>query len=194
VVEAVRRIVALQAQENASPYLALWNRLADFDPADLDTAFANGAVVKATLIRITLHAVHAQDWPVFHNAMMPLLRASRLHDLRFKSSGLSIADADALLPHLTRFAARPRTGAEIEDMLATEPSTAATPTGGPRRCPAPKSVYSSPDPANGRRRCGSTSGDGLGQPPHLVAAAKAVPDLQPGAVGGAHVLGVEALA
>jgi len=40
VAEAVRRVVALQAQEAASPYLALWNRLAPFDPAGLDAAFA----------------------------------------------------------------------------------------------------------------------------------------------------------
>ena len=40
VVDAVRRVVALQAQEPASPYLALWNRIAAFDPADLDGAFA----------------------------------------------------------------------------------------------------------------------------------------------------------
>src|SRR4029077_11581644 len=33
VAEAVRRVVALQAQEAASPYLALWNRLAPFSPA-----------------------------------------------------------------------------------------------------------------------------------------------------------------
>ncbi len=112
VVGAVRRIVALQAQEPASPYLALWNRLADFDPADLDLAFADRAVVKATLVRIALHAVHAADWPAFHNAMLPILRSSRLTDRRFSSSGLSIADA--LLPHLARFAARPRTGVEID--------------------------------------------------------------------------------
>jgi hypothetical protein len=117
VVDAVRHTVALQAQEPASPYLALWDRLADFDPADLDLAFADRAVVKATLIRITLHAVHAADWPAFHNAMVPILRASRLTDRRFGSSGLSIADADALLPHLARFVARPRTGVEIEDVL-----------------------------------------------------------------------------
>ena len=36
VAEGVRRVVALQAQEAASPYLALWNRLAPFDPAGLD--------------------------------------------------------------------------------------------------------------------------------------------------------------
>jgi Winged helix DNA-binding domain len=61
VAEAVRRVVALQAQQAASPYLALWNRLAGFDPADLDAAFADHAVVKATLMRITPHAVHAGD-------------------------------------------------------------------------------------------------------------------------------------
>ena len=48
-------------------HLALWNRLATFDPA----AFADRAVVKATLMRITLHVVHAQDHPAFHNAMVP---------------------------------------------------------------------------------------------------------------------------
>ena len=66
VAEAVRRAVALQAQEAASPYLALWNRLAPFDPAGLDAAFADHEVIKATLMRITLHAVTAADYPLFH--------------------------------------------------------------------------------------------------------------------------------
>jgi Winged helix DNA-binding domain len=117
VVDAVRRVVALQAQEAASPYIALWTRLAGFDPADLDAAFADQAVVKATLMRITLHAVHAEDYPAFHNAMLPSLRGARLHDRRFTGSGLSTADADALLPQLLEFAAHPRTKAEIEGML-----------------------------------------------------------------------------
>ncbi|WP_440068642.1 winged helix DNA-binding domain-containing protein [Streptosporangium sp. OZ121] len=117
VADAVRRVVALQAQEAPSPYLALWNRLTDFEPEELDAAFADREVVKASLMRITLHAVHAEDYPGFHNAMRRNLRAARLGDSRFTSSGLSIADADALLPHLAEFVARPRTGAEIEDFL-----------------------------------------------------------------------------
>ncbi len=32
VVEATRRVVALQAQQPASPYIALWNRVSNFDP------------------------------------------------------------------------------------------------------------------------------------------------------------------
>lgn len=117
VVDAVRRIVALQAQEAASPYLALWNRLVDFDPADLHAAFANREVVKASLMRITLHAVHAEDWPPFHNAMVSSLRASRLLDARFTSTGLTAADADAFLPHLAKFAVRPRTRVEIDEFV-----------------------------------------------------------------------------
>src|SRR5688500_12215122 len=117
VAAAVRRLAALQAQEAPSPYVALWNRLAGFDPADLDAAFADRTVVMATLLRITSQPVHAVDYPALHNAMAPSLRASRLHDRRYTSSGLTIADADALLPHLLEFAAQPRVKAEIEDLL-----------------------------------------------------------------------------
>jgi hypothetical protein len=117
VVEAVRRVVALQAQEPASPYIALWSRMAAFDPAALDDAFRRGAMLKATLMRITLHAVDAAEYPVFHDAMQPTLRASRLYDRRFKATGLSIADADALIPPLVTFTARPRMNADVEAWL-----------------------------------------------------------------------------
>jgi len=123
VVDAVRRIVAVQAQEPASAYVALWNRVAGFDPSDLDAAFAAHSVVKATLMRITLHAVDVDDYPVFHEAMLPVLRAARLHDRRFAASGLSVADADALVPHLAEFASQPRSKAEVEDLLANRLGT-----------------------------------------------------------------------
>jgi hypothetical protein len=117
VVEAVHRITAIQAQEPASPYLALWNRLAWFDPADLDRAFADHSVVKGTLMRITLHAVDAADYPAFHEAMQPSLRAARLNDRRFTETGLTTEDALALLPEVLKFAAKPRTNAEGEAWL-----------------------------------------------------------------------------
>lgn len=120
VIQGMRRVVALQAQEPASPYIALWNRIADFDPSELDAAFTEQAIVKATLFRITLHAVDVDDYPGFHEAMLPTLRAARLTDRRFTSTGLSTADADALVPPLVEFAATSRTKAEIEQMLADE--------------------------------------------------------------------------
>lgn len=125
VTEVVRRILAVQAQEPASPYVALWNRIAAFEPAELDAAFADGEVLKATLMRVTLHAVTAEDHPDLRAALLPTLRTSRLNAARFRGSGLSAEDADQLARELTVFAARPRTRPEIEaflaDRLGTEP-------------------------------------------------------------------------
>jgi hypothetical protein len=118
VADAVRRVVALQAQQPASPYVALWNRLAGFDPADLDVAFAGHRVVRAQLMRITMHAVGAADHPAFREAMEPTLRASRLGDPRFTASGLTLAEADVLTGRLLDFAGQPRTNAECEAWLA----------------------------------------------------------------------------
>jgi hypothetical protein len=118
VTDAVRRLGVLQAQEPASPYLALWARVAGFDPADLDAAFADGEIVKSSLLRITLHAVHADDHPVFHRAMLPSLRAARLADRRFTETGVSADDVDAALPSVLRALRRPHGKAEAEALLA----------------------------------------------------------------------------
>lgn len=116
--DAVRRVLALQAQEPASPYLALWARVADLDPADVDAAFAAARLVKATLLRITLHAVHAEDHPILHAAMQPTLRAARLNDRRFTETGLTSEDADAVVPDLLAWATTGRTNQEAEAWLA----------------------------------------------------------------------------
>ena len=116
-VEAVRRVVAIQAQEPASPFVALWNRVAAFDADDLHRAFAAGEIVKATLLRITLHAVTLHDHGPFRAAMESNLRAARLNDDRFKATGLTPADADRLIPDLVAFARSPRTKEEIEAHL-----------------------------------------------------------------------------
>ncbi|MDJ0954356.1 MAG: winged helix DNA-binding domain-containing protein [Acidimicrobiia bacterium] len=118
VAEAVRRVTALQAQEPVSLYIALWNRVSGFDPGDLDRAFADRELIKATLMRITLHAVSVADYTPFQRAMLRNLRASRVNDRRFESTGLSGEDADGLLPDLLEFCAVPRTRDEIETMLA----------------------------------------------------------------------------
>nr|WP_203602067.1 winged helix DNA-binding domain-containing protein [Streptomyces sp. SID9727] len=115
--EGVRRVVALQAQHPASPYIALWNRLSGFAPEALDAAFAERSVVKGTLMRITLHAVHAEDYPAFRAAMQPVLYGSRLGS-RFTASGLSAAEGGELAAEIVEFARTPRTSAEIRAWLA----------------------------------------------------------------------------
>ena len=94
--------------------MALWNRIAGFEAADLDRAFRDHEIVKATLLRVTLHAVAADDYAAFHDAMQPTLRGARLHDGRFRRTGLTPADADALVPKALAFATEPKTNAEAE--------------------------------------------------------------------------------
>ncbi|MFI5227060.1 MAG: winged helix DNA-binding domain-containing protein [Candidatus Limnocylindrales bacterium] len=117
VVDAVHRVVALQAQAPPSPYIGLWNRVAEFEPAELDRAFAGQAVVKASLMRIAMQAVAGADYPTFHEAMQISLRPARLNDQRFRVAGLSIPEADALIPTVAGYAAEPRTIAEVEAWL-----------------------------------------------------------------------------
>ncbi|MEV5599792.1 winged helix DNA-binding domain-containing protein [Streptomyces sp. NPDC052496] len=117
VADALRQVVALQAQQPASPYIALWNRLAGFTPAGLDAAVAGRRAVKATLMRVTLHLVHAEDYRPFREAVEPTLRGSRLGDARFRASGLTAADADALVPELLAYADEPRTTAALQSHL-----------------------------------------------------------------------------
>jgi hypothetical protein len=115
--DAVTHLLALQAQEPASPYLALWARLRGFDPVALDRAFASATIVKATLFRITLHAVHRDDHPWLHTAMRHDLRRSRVGDARFVPAGISAEELDALEPQLRDELDRPLRGAEVEDRL-----------------------------------------------------------------------------
>ena len=125
VADAVHRIVAIQGQEPPSIYVALWDRVADFDPADLDRAFADGSVIKATSLRMTIHVLNARDYMAFHEAMTEGMRAARLDDTRFTVAGVTPDEADALLDELLAFTAEPRTGVEIEvwldDRLAPRP-------------------------------------------------------------------------
>ncbi|MFE0643043.1 winged helix DNA-binding domain-containing protein [Streptomyces sp. NPDC058877] len=117
VAEAVRRVVGLQAQHPGSPYVALWNRVADFAPEHLDGAVEGFRVVRSTLMRITLHLVHTEDYRAFREGMEPTLRGSRLHDPRFTTAGFTAADADALLPDLLAYAGSARTGTELRERL-----------------------------------------------------------------------------
>lgn len=122
ITDGVRRIVALQAQQEASPYIALWNRLTGFNPADLDTAFANRTIVKSNPVRMTLHATVADDFHTFREATEPSLR-TRLNDPRFTASGLTAGDADRLVPEMLAYVGQPRTAAEVCDWLEEQVGT-----------------------------------------------------------------------
>ncbi|ADB32589.1 conserved hypothetical protein [Kribbella flavida DSM 17836] len=114
--DAVRRVVAVQAQHAASPYVALFNRVAGFDPAELDRAFAEQRVVKASLLRMTLHAVCADEHAHFRAVMMPATATARFAQ-SFAAGGLTAETSRVLAAELLQFASEPRTGAELEAWL-----------------------------------------------------------------------------
>ena len=66
---AIERLAALQAQRVSSPYVALWSRLEGFTRDRLTRALRREDVVKASLMRGTLHLVSARDYPLYVTAL-----------------------------------------------------------------------------------------------------------------------------
>jgi winged helix DNA-binding protein len=70
---AIERLVGMQAQEPQAPYIGLWTRLSEFDPAELSSMTGGREVVRGTLMRCTVHLVTGDDFlalrPVLQNVM-----------------------------------------------------------------------------------------------------------------------------
>ncbi len=108
--DAISHLAGLQAQHANSPYIALWSRLAGLEIADLVGAIDDRSVVKATLMRSTLHLVAAVDYPLFEAATRGPRSA-----LWAPTIQRSEVDIDALNGQMLDFARTPRTLAELED-------------------------------------------------------------------------------
>ena len=117
VTDAVRSVLALQAQEPAAPYLALWNRIDGFDANDLDLAFADGAIVKASLFRFTLHAVDASDIPWARAAMQSREHDAGFHDV-LDDIGLTTERLRELRERLSSVMAEPHDNGDMEEVLS----------------------------------------------------------------------------
>ena len=77
VVTAIERLAALQAQWAPSPYIALWSRLADFKRDSLWSAIEKKhTVIRARLMRGTLHLVSARDFYAYAVATQDLQRGA----------------------------------------------------------------------------------------------------------------------
>ncbi len=77
-------LVGMQAQVPASPYTALWSRIADFSPPLLAEPLVAREVVRTVLMRGTIHLVTAADCmelrPVFQEVMDRELRQNSWRD------------------------------------------------------------------------------------------------------------------
>ncbi|MDZ4763795.1 MAG: winged helix DNA-binding domain-containing protein [Chloroflexota bacterium] len=72
-VEAVVRLVGMQAQLPNPPYIGLWTRLQTFARADLTQAMEARDIVRAAFMRSTLHLTTRADHQQFRTAIQPAL-------------------------------------------------------------------------------------------------------------------------
>jgi len=77
VVTAIERLAALQAQWAPSPYIALWSRLKAFERESLWSAIEKKhTIIRARLMRGTLHLVSARDFYAYAVATQDLQRGA----------------------------------------------------------------------------------------------------------------------
>jgi hypothetical protein len=110
VVGAVERLAGLQAQWAPAPYVGLWARVAGFRRTALERALIARQVVRAVLMRGTIHLVSLADYGRFGVAVgsPPWLRPDA-------------AELGNRLDEIVReFGRVPRTRAEVMDFLARE--------------------------------------------------------------------------
>ena len=116
--DAVERLVGLQAQVPRDPYVALWSRLDRFRPAALSEPMADRRAVRMTLLRGTLHLVTAADAIELRSAIQPVVERMLRSQAAFRTAVDGI-DLDELLDAYTDLLAKaPRTRAQLAEEVA----------------------------------------------------------------------------
>src|SRR5262245_12717966 len=70
---AIERLVGLQAQLARPPFIGLWSRLENFRREALMKALLRRQVVRALMMRCTLHLVSARDYLELRATIQPVL-------------------------------------------------------------------------------------------------------------------------
>ena len=94
-IEAIERLVGLQAQAPAPPYSGLWTRLAGFRPGELARLITDRKAVRIALMRNTVHLVSARDCLALRPLMQPVLDRN-LYSTRARRKDLEGIDTEDL--------------------------------------------------------------------------------------------------
>lgn len=116
--DALRRLVGLQAQVPRDPYVALWSRLDPFAARDLADPIADRRAVRMSFLRATLHLVTADDALTLRPVLQPVL-----HRGLYSGSPFGRQLEDLEIDELTEYGRelleeQPRTRAELLPLLA----------------------------------------------------------------------------
>lgn len=105
---AIEHLVGLQAQAPLAPYVGLWTRLAGFRHQELEDLLTERSVVRAHLMRNTVHLVTAADFVSFRPLFQPLMDRGLAGNFGRDLAGVDLAElretASTMLAHsaLTR--------------------------------------------------------------------------------------------
>jgi hypothetical protein len=93
--DAVRHLAGLQAQAPLAPYVGLWTRLAGFRHQELKDLLTERAVVRAHLMRNTVHLVDAADYLRFRPLYQPLMERDLAGHFGRNLVGVNLAELAA---------------------------------------------------------------------------------------------------
>jgi len=115
--DAIARLVGLQAQYPQPPFVGLWTRVQGFSRDDLARLIASRDVIRATLMRGTLHLCTANDFVTLRPTVQPVLDDGFASIL--KRMDCPDFDKENVLAAARAFlATQPRTFEDISAMLA----------------------------------------------------------------------------
>jgi hypothetical protein len=116
VAKALTRVAGLQAQAVIPPYVGLWTRVEGFRREQLTKLIERRRVVRATLMRHTLHLATADDYLVLRPAIQPALTRSFTGTARKRIEGL---DLEPIIRSARRHLRQgPATFAELRDLVS----------------------------------------------------------------------------
>lgn len=152
---ALEAVAGLQAQDPLPPLLGLWTRLDGFGDAELLRALHRRRVVRATLVRGTVHLVSARDYLRLQGAIGPLVRALYRSYLRARPDVPNIQELTRQALELARepvaaVALRDRFGEEAWWRIRREGRFVYAPLDGQRSGFGPRASFVSADAWLGR--------------------------------------------
>ena len=116
VFDVIAHLVGLQAQTSNAPYIGLWTRLQDFKRDSLTQLMKQHRVVRATLMRSTLHLMTDKDYIQFRAALQPALSRALVAFFGQRAKGL---DMDTIIEAARTYVEeKPRTFSELRSALS----------------------------------------------------------------------------
>ncbi|HEV2637752.1 MAG TPA: winged helix DNA-binding domain-containing protein [Actinocrinis sp.] len=116
VLDTVTHLAGMQAQAPLAPHVGLWTRLVDYDPAELDALYEQRTVLRASLMRATVHLVAAADALAWQVMLAPISVRSVQGAFGKALAGVDTEALARTAEHLLTDA--PRTTADLGRLLA----------------------------------------------------------------------------